>query len=309
MEGGAASRTTGECEEEDIRDGLCAVCLQVLLHPVELDCGHVFCFLCVKGVTLQGLHRAAVAAQARPNAQQPQPPRGSGASCPMCRAPIQPHTLLNPNLIDTPTSASTTTQDAVAADPNGQTHDHHSQDDSKGHSSCPVFSHWFYEGRNGWWQYDTRTEVELEKAYQLFIQHQQETLVSENVIQNPSSSSDDQQTDPGGTSADNQQGQSDEGNQFKTTELLIAGFIYTIDFVQMVQYRSSQPHKRRKVKRDVVNNLEGQLKGVAGIRNHTVPSETSTPPSANPPPSDEAVDDLATNLARSANIGDEDTTF
>ena len=77
----------------------------------------------------------------------------------------------------------------------------------------------------------------------------------------------------------------------------------------MVQYRSSQPHKRRKVKRDVVNNLEGQLKGVAGIRNHTVPSETSTTPSANPPPSDEAVDDLATNLARSANIGDEDTTF
>ena len=60
-----------------------------------------------------------------------------------------------------------------------------------------------------------------------------ETLVSENVIQNPSSSSDDQQTDPGGTSADNQQGQSDEGNQFKTTELLIAGFIYTIDFVQV----------------------------------------------------------------------------
>ena len=99
---------------------------QVLLHPVELDCGHVFCFLCVKGVTLQGLHRAAVAAQARPNAQQPQP-RGSGASCPMCRAPIQPHTLLNPNLIDTPISSASTTQDAVAADPSGHTHDHHSQ--------------------------------------------------------------------------------------------------------------------------------------------------------------------------------------
>ena len=60
-----------------------------------------------------------------------------------------------------------------------------------------------------------------------------ETLVSENVIQNPSSSSDNQQTDQGGTSADNQQGQPDEGNQFKTTELLIAGFIYTIDFVQV----------------------------------------------------------------------------
>ena len=82
-----------------------------------------------------------------------------------------------------------------------------------------------------------------------------------------------------------------------------------LSFLQMVQYRSSQPHKRRKVKRDVVNNLEGQLKGVAGIRNHTVPSETNTTPSANPSASEEAVDDLAANLARSANIGDEDTTI
>ena len=111
---------------------------QVLLHPVELDCGHVFCFLCVKGVALQGLHRAAVAAQARPNAQQPQP-RGSGASCPMCRAPIQPHTLLNPNLIDTPTASlppsSSTNQGEVAADPSRHTYDHHSQG-----YFCPPYS-------------------------------------------------------------------------------------------------------------------------------------------------------------------------
>ncbi len=28
----------------------CVVCLQSYYHPVKLPCGHIFCFLCVKGV-------------------------------------------------------------------------------------------------------------------------------------------------------------------------------------------------------------------------------------------------------------------
>ena len=31
----------------------CAVCLQTCVYPVQLPCKHIFCFLCVKGVTLQ----------------------------------------------------------------------------------------------------------------------------------------------------------------------------------------------------------------------------------------------------------------
>ena len=31
----------------------CAVCLQPSIHPVKLPCNHIFCFLCVKGVTIQ----------------------------------------------------------------------------------------------------------------------------------------------------------------------------------------------------------------------------------------------------------------
>ena len=34
----------------------------------------------------------------------------------------------------------------------------------------------------------------------------------------------------------------------------------------MVQHRTNEPHRRRKVKRDLVQNLDGQYKGVAGIR-------------------------------------------
>lgn len=31
----------------------CAVCLQTCIHPAELPCGHIFCFLCVKGIANQ----------------------------------------------------------------------------------------------------------------------------------------------------------------------------------------------------------------------------------------------------------------
>lgn len=31
----------------------CAVCLQNCVHPAQLPCGHIFCFLCVKGIANQ----------------------------------------------------------------------------------------------------------------------------------------------------------------------------------------------------------------------------------------------------------------
>ncbi|CAG9856238.1 unnamed protein product [Phyllotreta striolata] len=93
----------------------CAVCLQKCVHPVQLPCGHVFCFLCLKGFANQN------------------------RKCAMCRQEIprdsidQPH-LLEPVLID-----------------KLETFDDGYQ--------------WFYEGRNGWWQYDERTSKDLEVSY------------------------------------------------------------------------------------------------------------------------------------------------
>ena len=43
-------------DEESPRQDLileCAVCLQTCIHPVQLPCRHIFCFLCVKGVSTQ----------------------------------------------------------------------------------------------------------------------------------------------------------------------------------------------------------------------------------------------------------------
>ena len=63
---GAADKDKGDKSDEEeenekqlVEDGSsevsieCAVCLQTCVYPVQLPCKHIFCFLCVKGVTLQ----------------------------------------------------------------------------------------------------------------------------------------------------------------------------------------------------------------------------------------------------------------
>lgn len=49
----------------------------------------------------------------------------------------------------------------------------------------------------------------------------------------------------------------------RVCELLIAGFLYLIDFDQMLQYRKSEPSRRRRIKRDLASIPK---KGVAGLR-------------------------------------------
>ena len=46
-------------------------------------------------------------------------------------------------------------------------------------------------------------------------------------------------------------------------ELLIAGFLYIIDFEHMFQYRRNDPSRRRKIKRDLASTPK---KGIAGLR-------------------------------------------
>lgn len=151
----------------------CAVCLQTCVYPVQLPCKHIFCFLCVKGVTTQSKR------------------------CAMCRREIPPDYLLNPELLS-----------KVDLELEG----------GRGFEDGGSCWQWFYEGRNGWWVYDERTSQEVEMHYK---------------------------------SGD------------KRCELLIAGFLYIIDFEHMLQYRRNDPSRRRRVKRDVAT---GPKKGVAGLR-------------------------------------------
>ncbi|KAL5970023.1 hypothetical protein TSMEX_002221 [Taenia solium] len=94
----------------------CPICLQSLLQPVKIPCGHVFCYLCIKG---SASHRRR---------------------CPLCRGTLNMNFFDNPNVI-------------------------RDSSDSREIERPPVEFTWYYEGRNGWWQYDERTAEEIEAAY------------------------------------------------------------------------------------------------------------------------------------------------
>lgn len=96
----------------------CAICLQSCVHPVRLPCGHVFCFLCVKGASWHSKR------------------------CALCRQEVPEDFLDRPTLLSPEELKATATGGRSLG----------------GHA-------WYYEGRNGWWQYDERTSRELEEAY------------------------------------------------------------------------------------------------------------------------------------------------
>lgn len=196
-----------KCFKMDIE---CAVCLQPSIHPVRLPCNHIFCFLCVKGVTIQSQR------------------------CPMCRREIPPSYLEHPALVN-PESNETPSSTIETA--SGQL-------ESQEEATAEEDFKWFYQGRNGWWEYDERTAQELEHHHK-------------------------------------------KGD--KSCELLIAGFLYSIDLENMLQCRRNEPHRRRQIKRDLSVNVADK-KGVAGIR------------TAVPPPS--TVDDL-TDQVSSINLQDQ----
>ncbi|XP_023946157.2 E3 ubiquitin-protein ligase RNF146 [Bicyclus anynana] len=102
--------------ERDNRDQDCAICLQKYHHPAELPCGHVFCFLCVKGIAR------------------------TSKKCAICRTNIPADYFDHPVLLDNPDT------DEILEPENEK-------------------YHWYYEGRNGWWKYDERSNVDLESAF------------------------------------------------------------------------------------------------------------------------------------------------
>ena len=154
----------------------------------------------------------------------------------MCRREIPSGYLENPSLLQPLPSSSKPS------------------DDTSMEGDDP-FQHyqWFYEGRNGWWEYDERTTAELEEAYKDSLKAFED--------------------DPGQDDSESHSGQDNETNP-KSCELLIAGFLYVINFEHMIQYRRNEPQRRRRVKRDVRDQIENR-KGVAGLRIN--PSTVSAP--------------------------------
>ncbi|KAK3091170.1 hypothetical protein FSP39_017682 [Pinctada imbricata] len=118
----------------------CSVCLQPCIHPVQLECRHIFCFLCVKGAA----HRSK--------------------RCALCRSEISAEFFANPKLLRFEDLEQTMKFDNQYQ--------------------------WFYQGGNGWWQYDDRTSQEIEarhkngeKVFELLIAGFLYIIDLENMIQ------------------------------------------------------------------------------------------------------------------------------
>ncbi|XP_041987499.1 E3 ubiquitin-protein ligase RNF146 isoform X2 [Aricia agestis] len=103
--------------DSDSPDLDCAICREKCHHPTKLPCGHIFCFLCVKGIAIQS------------------------RKCALCRNHIPSDYLDNPVLLEKSNA------EAFAIENDGDSYQ------------------WYYEGRNGWWKYDERSNSELEASY------------------------------------------------------------------------------------------------------------------------------------------------
>lgn len=103
----------------------CAICLQSCVHPVRLPCTHIFCFLCVKGASWHSKR------------------------CALCRQEVPEDFLERPTLLS-PEELKTAAAGGGGGSGSGVEGGDHA---------------WYYEGRNGWWQYDERTSRELEESF------------------------------------------------------------------------------------------------------------------------------------------------
>ncbi|CAD6222694.1 GSCOCG00001095001-RA-CDS [Cotesia congregata] len=180
--------------------------------------------------------------------------------CPMCRQEIPPDFVEKPNLIE----VEETKQPAAVVEDEYQ---------------------WFYEGRNGWWRYDPRTNRDLEKLFQLGHNECQLLICGavycidfQNYRQFPKLQPARKRNIKRNTKNIPHLGvagwwQYDQRTSLeletaykqgkRTYELLIAGFLYIADFGSMLQLRRNDPSRQRRIKRDLSN---APKKGIAGLR-------------------------------------------
>ncbi|VDP97158.1 unnamed protein product, partial [Trichobilharzia regenti] len=127
----------------------CSICLQNFIHPAQLPCGHIFCFLCIKGCAFHRL------------------------KCPMCRSRFSSRFFDDPKLVNVCVKSEKDRLDEInqlvdsckclSIQPQQSTVDEGNASSSNQYQ-CSDYA-WFYEGFQGWWQYDERTCYELENAF------------------------------------------------------------------------------------------------------------------------------------------------
>ena len=115
----------------------CSVCLQQCLQPVQLPCTHIFCFLCVKGFVYRS------------------------KKCALCRREVDLDYFVDPVVVKVKVAEENGESSTACAEERDTT--------GNDEETVPRVFQWFYEGRNGWWQYDDRASLVLEETFKTEI--------------------------------------------------------------------------------------------------------------------------------------------
>ncbi|KAI8117230.1 E3 ubiquitin-protein ligase RNF146-B [Lucilia cuprina] len=203
----------------------CPICLQTCIHPARLPCGHIFCFLCVKGVAYKNRR------------------------CAMCRREIPPEFLDHPQLVNGIEDICTT----KATDDGYQWF-------YEGRNG----GWWAYEKRNAneieeAFQNLCKTQLQMPHKKMKKVKVESFDKDGNRIDVKFQSEEDDDDVNEEGEAI-----VSNDGNNPAiplTYDIQICGNIYTVDFQNMLQYPQCMPYRKRKICR--AKGLPA--KGVAGL--------------------------------------------
>ena len=239
------------------------MCLQTCVHPVQLPCNHIFCFLCVKGVLANQRRR-----------------------CALCRKDIPAEFLDNPKLVTkpgapTPFDAGYASSAEASSSSHAESSGAEAAADASNADDAASVAAAAAAGTSVTFVADSTTSSTSSSS--------SGAQQSASTDSSSSAAADTTEATASGTTAASSASASGAFQWFyegfhgwwqydertsgeledahrrgnRKLELLIAGFIYVIDFENMWQYRRNDPSKRRRIKRDLSSISK---KGIAGIR-------------------------------------------
>ncbi|XP_023033081.1 uncharacterized protein LOC6645447 isoform X4 [Drosophila willistoni] len=235
----------------------CPICLQTCIHPARLPCGHIFCFLCVKGVAYKNRR------------------------CAMCRREIPAEFLDHPQLVNgiDDICATRATEDGYQWYYEGRNGGWWAFDQSTNDEINLAYRAYQQELANKKKaQKHSKPAESTNQIISLFAQSRENDIID----------SDDTDDDDNDVTIDANEDEmfmefleSDESDddiwagieepgetplQLGQLRILICGQLYVIDMVLMQQYPANMPWKIRKLTKNKYNETKpAGFKGIAGL--------------------------------------------
>eukprot|EP00486_Rosalina_sp_Unknown_P005860 CAMPEP_0201573860 /NCGR_PEP_ID=MMETSP0190_2-20130828/17948_1 /ASSEMBLY_ACC=CAM_ASM_000263 /TAXON_ID=37353 /ORGANISM="Rosalina sp." /LENGTH=346 /DNA_ID=CAMNT_0048001323 /DNA_START=74 /DNA_END=1111 /DNA_ORIENTATION=- len=269
-----ASCSSSESDE----DNECCICFSKIDLPIKLDCGHQFCFLCLKEIRMQSSTTFNIATlncttpdsddddgdddtntntNTNTNAPKKKKKPVEKFSCPYCRREFDVTVIDKATMKKTDWMGDTT---------------------KKKKNAAQEVIIWQYSGRKGgWWAYQKGHKKQLEKGYQKFLKQLKDEQDKEEKAKD-----DMDKNKNGGSKYDtnkNKEGEDDDDDEdddlgeeegLLTHQCMIEIGVrkYVCDFAQMIQFDYEFPTRKRRIRRRVEtkHSLEksDSLKGCAG---------------------------------------------